>query len=318
MKNMGKLFVATLELNKHITTIKGGQKMTINRYRKSLQAFCVLQASFLLFCGLSSPVSAGQQDHNSLISSNAQANFAQGGVTMRPIEDFVSAQGTFCIDDGSGGCFLFVPPVANFVGWDTAQEVPPQRGNVQPLRCASVDYAGLANAKIEELSGGAISFGTTVSGTITERPLADGRAEVSVLLHTRNALTWVASGGDNDTCDYATDLLLFGHRVPDVLAGADAALGESFFQVKFINTAPGAPLPDLEQLFFAPEPGQEFPTFIFLSAQADGTLRENFGVTDGTPGRAEVTQTGLLMTKFKGATGDAFPGERINLMVTGK
>jgi len=24
------------------------------------------------------------------------------------------------------------------------------------------------------------------------------------------------------------------------------------------------------------------------------------------------------MTKFKGATGDAFPGERINLMVTGR
>lgn len=246
------------------------------------------------------------------------ATMAQARTTKRPISDFVDNQGTFCIDDGMGGCFLFVPPVANFLGWDTLQEVPPQQGNVQPVRCASVDYAGLANAKIEELSGGTISFGTTTSGTVTERPLADGRAEVSVRLHTNNALIWVASGGDNNTCDFATDPLLFGHRVPDVLAGADAALGESFLQVKFVNTAPGAPLPDLEQLIFAPEPGQEFPSFISFTARADGTLQGNFGVPDGTPGRAEVIQTGLFMTQFKGATGDAFPAERINLQVVGK
>jgi hypothetical protein len=202
-------------------------------------------------------------------------------------------------------------------GWlrspSTLQEVPPQKGNVQPARCASVDYAGLANAKIEELSVGTISFGTTTSGTITEHPLADGRAQVTVRLHTKNVLTWVVSGGD---C--ASDSLLFGHRVPDVLAGADAALGESFLQVKFINTAPGAPLPDLEQLILAPKPGQEFPSFISLTARADGTLRGNFGVPDGTPGRAEVIQTGLFMTKFKGATADAFPAERINLNAVGR
>ena len=247
---------------------------------------------------------------------SATVTLAQGKAVQRPIGDFVNAQGTFCIDDGSGGCLIFVPPVANFVGWDTLQEVPPQQGNVQPVRCASVDYAGLANAKFEELSG--ISFGTTTSGTVTEHPLADGRAEVSVRLHTKNALTWVVSGGDNNACDFATDPLLFGHRVPDVLAGADAALGESFLQVKFINTAPGAPLPDLEQLIFAPELGQEFPSFISLTARADGTLRGNFGVPDGTPGKAEVIQTGLFMTKFKGATGDAFPAERINLNVVGQ
>jgi len=248
---------------------------------------------------------------------SATVTLAQAKTVQRPIGDFVNAQGTFCIDDGGGGCLVFVPPVANFVGWDTLQEVPPQQGNVQPVRCASVDYAALANTKIEELSGGTISFGTTTSGTVTERPLADGRAEVSVRLHTKNALTWVVGGGENDTCDFATDALLFGHRVPDVLAGADAALGESFLQVKFINTASGASLPDLEQLIFAPELGQEF-RFISLTARADGTLRANFGVADGTPGKAEVIQTGLFMTKFKGATGDAFPAERINLNVVGQ
>jgi hypothetical protein len=133
---------------------------------------------------------------------SATVVLAQNKTIQRPIEDFVNAQGTFCIPCGApgttciNGCGLFIPPVANFVGWDTLQEVPPQQGNVQPVRCASVDYAGLANAKIEELSGGTISFGTTTSGTVTERALADGRAEVSARLHTTNALTWVVSGGE--------------------------------------------------------------------------------------------------------------------------
>src|SRR5262245_7980920 len=96
----------------------------------------------------------------------ATVTLGQGKSVQRPVDDFVKAQGTFCIDDGSGGCVVFIPPVANFLGWDTLQEVPPQKGNVQPARCASVDYAGLADAKIKEVSGGTISFGTTTTGTV--------------------------------------------------------------------------------------------------------------------------------------------------------
>jgi hypothetical protein len=102
------------------------------------------------------------------------------------------------------------------------------------------------------------------------------------------------------------------------LIGEDPALGESFLQLRFINAKPGAPLPDLLQLLFAPGPGQEPPSFISLTAHADGTLRQAFGVPDGTPGRATVIQTGLFMTQFKGATADAFPAERINVNATGK
>ena len=96
--------------------------------------------------------------------------FAQ--TTQRPISDFVQAQGTFCFPNGSGGCLLFVPPVPNFVGWGD------QAGNLG----ASVDYAGLANACFGN------AFGTTTSGVITERALANGRAEDTVLLFTQNAL----------------------------------------------------------------------------------------------------------------------------------
>jgi hypothetical protein len=216
---------------------------------------------------------------------------------QRPIAEFVSAQGTFCIDDGAGGCFLFVPPTPNFLG-----QSDPQAGI-----CSSVDYAGLADA----WAGGI--FGTTTSGSITERPLADGRAEVHVRLRTDNALTWVIDG----CADFSNHNLLFGHRAPDVVNdGASAALGASLWNIVFVNPAPGHPMPDLLQLFIAPEPGQEVRMLSFY-ARARGELREAFGVADGTPGFFETSQTGLLMTAFMGATGDAFPVENIVLRAVG-
>jgi hypothetical protein len=99
---------------------------------------------------------------------------------------------------------------------------------------------------------------------------------------------------------------LFGHRAPEVLAGAEPALGESFLHLKFINAAPGDPLPDLIQLAFFPEPGQKLVLLSFY-AQAGGPL------ADGSPGRMQVVQTGLFMTAFKGATADGFPVEKIIL-----
>jgi len=219
--------------------------------------------------------------------STAQAS--RSATSIRPISDFVSQQGTFCLDDGMGGCFLFVPPTPNFAGWV----------DLLTSKFVLVDYAGLANATY----GGV--FGTQTSGTVVEQPLPDGRAEVTVTLHTTRALTWVA-----ECCDFANGTLLFGHRAPDVLAGADAALGDSFFQISFTNTAPGAPLPDLIQLFFAPAPGQQLHQFVFR-ATATGTLRSAFGVPDGTPGRVTVAETGnIARSNFQAAV--------VNVRETGK
>ena len=198
---------------------------------------------------------------------------------------------------------MFVPPIENFFGW----------GDPANGRVASVDYAGLADEWINSESGGAISFGTEMRGTVTERPMADGRARVHVTLHTTNALTWVAADGDfNGT-------LLFGHRAPDVLGGGqEPALGSSFLHIDFINTAPGAPLPDMLQIAAFPEPGQEFFSFILMfHSNAAGELRAAFGVPEGTPGQAIVAQAGLFMTPFIGqGVQDGFPVERIELLET--
>lgn len=192
------------------------------------------------------------------------AGAAQAGpnATQRPIADFVSAQGTHCLDDGGGGCILFIPPVPNYMGFSD-----PARG-----WCGTADYAGVANTWITAASGGTISFGTQISGTVTEKPRADGRAEVTVRLQTRNALVWVIDGCD----DFATNPLLFGNRAQDVLsASAQPALGDVSLQVRFVNTAPGAALPDLVQLFFATQPDQEFPSFYAFAVNADGFPAEH-------------------------------------------
>src|SRR5918912_1885672 len=91
---------------------------------------------------------------------------AATSTTTRPIADFVNAQGTYCISDDNGGCAIFLPPVANF----------PFFTDPFTNRVAAIDYAGLAKRVMP-------SIGTTTSGTVTERPLADGRAEVDVQLH---------------------------------------------------------------------------------------------------------------------------------------
>ncbi len=227
---------------------------------------------------------------------------APAQAAQRPIQEFVAAQGTYCLDDGAGGCALFVPPVANFVGWTVNGETT----------VASVDYAGLANRSYDcgdGFVGNDNPFGTTTDGMVLERALNDGRVEVTVVLHTKNALTWVADG------DFASGPLLFGHRYCDVLKGGDYALGDSQLQVVFYNSAPGATLPDLMELLFA-----RFQDLVSISfrSQADGPLRSAFGVADGTHGRATVIETGTLnRTPWRGATGDGFPAEHINLRVTG-
>ena len=66
---------------------------------------------------------------------------------------------------------------------------------------------------------------------------------MTVLLHTKNALTWVVELESLEPpLDPDSGDLLFGHRAQDVLGGADPALGESFYKWVFINPALGDPL----------------------------------------------------------------------------
>ena len=225
---------------------------------------------------------------------------ARPGTTFRPIDDFLSNQGTYCVEDDDGGCMLLVPPVDNFLGWTDED-----RG-----LAVSVDYAGLASEFLEARGGPPL--GTKIKGIVIERPLPDGRADVRILLDTRDALTWVIDGAD-----FAGDPLLLGSRPQDVLADQEPALGDSFLQVRFINTAPGAPLPDLVQLAFFPAPGQELRSMSF-QARAHGPLRARLGVPEGTPGSTEIVQSSAFSTSAAGVLSEDASTQRIRLQIAGK
>ena len=244
--------------------------------------------------------------------------------TIRPIEDFIDPQGTFCIDinfeasyedeivDGNfvgnaGNCetgsppLLFVPPIANYNGASD-----PESG-----WGASIDYAGLADYWADG------AFNTTISGQVIERPLADGRAHVTVLIRTKNALTYVVE----DASDFSGPLL-FGNRALEASAGADHALGSASVQIQFINTAPGAKLPDVLQLLFFPDPEQEVLLFT-VNNKAKGPLTALFTGTEIMPGINLGTQVGLLgntncVTDSPSAVADCFPVEKINLRAIGQ
>jgi hypothetical protein len=212
-------------------------------------------------------------------------------VQIRPIEDFLDAQGTLVP--------FPVPAELQSIGWT----------DPKTERFALVDYTGFANKWIKEQSSGTISLGTKTEGKIIERRLHDGRAEVTVQLHTKNALTWVMEPWAFDPYG---DELVFGYRAQDVVDGADPALGESLLMWVFINKAPGDPLPDLvAETLVGPTVEMIMLSF---EAHADGTMRDAFGVPDGTPGRAQITEIGL----FPPGKDARWPAEDIKLKVVGR
>lgn len=171
------------------------------------------------------------------------------------------------------------------------------------------DYFGRSNAASN------LNLGTKVDGSITENPRRDGRADVHVILHASNALTYCwDSAAPGPTLE---DQLVFGHSAAQVFAGADAGLGDDLLTVDFINPAPGAPLPNLTNLIYAPIAGQQLKK-ISVVITADGTLRALFGVPDGTPGMAHTTQRGMFTSPGLPNNGqDTYPAEHVKIWATG-
>ncbi|HEY3244012.1 MAG TPA: hypothetical protein VGM03_11755, partial [Phycisphaerae bacterium] len=86
---------------------------------------------------------------------------------------------------------------------------------------------------------------------------------------------------------------------------------DSLFKVELINTAPGAPLPDLLQAFIAPLPGQEVLSLKII-ASAQGELTDAYAPgAAGTPATLQVTQTSPT-APGQGVPGqDGFPAEHV-------
>jgi hypothetical protein len=206
---------------------------------------------------------------------------------IRPISDFLEKQGQHLT-------MGIVPEFLSFTAY-----FDPDTGT---NRAASIDYAGLGAAVIKRKTGGAVNLRTRMDGIVYERPLPDGRAEVTVQLHTHNALSFAITEPD---ADFDTKgVPLFGYRPQDIVEDFQAdgrldvkpSLGSSFLHVILINPEVGADLPDLVVFLglVPPLPGQELVA-ISMFADAHGTVRDD---QNGQAGALQVLQTSDLDFSF--------------------
>jgi len=195
-----------------------------------------------------------------------------------------------------------------------------QGGAVDPATCASTvvgwltpDFATFARAdysgKICDCitNGGGPVFQPEFSGTVTERDLPDGTAEINVIQHFAN--TYVVARDFTQPGNPAPAILgynateLFGH--PEL----QSAVASGMIQVKFIIAHPGDPLPGL---------GSANSLTLSARFQGSGPLRAAFGVDEGTPGKLLVSQTGLFNIPGQGnGVADSFPAELVRVFQAG-
>lgn len=189
--------------------------------------------------------------------------------TVRAIEEFIRTQGTFCVNDGSGGCQLYAAPTSNYLAWY----------DQQAGATIAVDYAGILNTWLMQNAGR--SLGTQFNGSVVEEPLGDGTARVRINLDVVNAASFAVRGpelgGD----------LIFGNNVNGLSDGkTQAALGNVHMLVELINPV-GAPIPDLVQLIRFPRPDQRLVNLL-LDYSGEGPMGFAYKGT-GEPGSGRMT-----------------------------
>jgi hypothetical protein len=209
----------------------------------------------------------------------ALPTMARAQAEQRPIEDFIAAQ-----EVG--------PPTTHTPWYDPATD-----------QWLLFDAFGTVNQRY------GLNLATSFEGRVTVRPLADGRAQGSVVLHTRNGLCWGYLGGTSPAN------LVFGNRPLIVQGGAAPALGDAVTRIEFTMPSPDAPLPDVFQDLGTPDyPLESFAAVV----NCDGDFRAPAsGYPDGTPAKAHTTQTGLFSTGVPSGCppekdASCFPAEIVN------
>jgi hypothetical protein len=152
--------------------------------------------------------------------------------------------------------------------------------------------------------------GTTVTGNVTVRSLPDGRALVTVLMHSNNAVCWAYDFG-------LVSSPTFGASPRQVaLLGYTPSLGHGMERIEFTMLSPETPLPPLWELWT-----EQFPvTSLVTEFSCQGTLTAASGYPAGTPAMAPVTQRGLYATVVPTGcpAGDCWPAELAFYKPTGQ
>jgi hypothetical protein len=246
-------------------------------------------------------IGLSRKKHRSRKSPARVGAEAKSGIVHRPISDFVDAQGTTQV---------FVPPVNDVRAWTTPLDET-------PLSFAWIDYVGVA----DDFLDGDLHTGT--SGMVTEQPNGDGRAKVNVVLHTHRALAWVIDLVLDDTVleQIAGKTPFFGYRAQEVDDDHRPALVEVTFETAFLNTAMGAPLPDLVKAEALGEPPNGYePLALTFRAHGLGATRD--AETGDETGRARLTveQVGVDLNRTDPTCNDTdcFPVETVDVRRIGR
>ncbi len=219
--------------------------------------------------------------------ASVQVNAA--GTRQRPFSDWLSAQGNV----NPGNC------ASTVTGWLTPDFAT----------FARADYSGKICDCITA-NGGPV-FTPEFSGTVTERDLPDGTAEILVIHRFTNTHV-VARDQTLPTPPGEPAPAILGYNATELFGHPElqSAVANGMIQVKFIIAHPGDPLPDLSA-----------SNFLSLSAriQGSGPLRAAFGVDEGTPGKLLVSQTGLFNIPGQGnGVADSFPAELVRVYQAGQ
>jgi len=190
-----------------------------------------------------------------------------GGIQaiVHPIQEFLQTQGSYCVDDGYGGCRVYGGPVANYLTWfDRSQNVT-----------MAIDYAGIVNRWAQDRG---FPANAQIFGSVTEQPLADGTSRYTVELKGSGISSYAVDGANLGSP------IRFGVRPMEMgYPMARTAAGDLRMTITFIQS-PGI-LPDLVQLLRAPRQDQKLVSINF-DYSAQGVVRDpaapDMGGKDGS------------------------------------
>lgn len=256
------------------------------------------------------PASLPGANNQNLSAKNSNA------AGYRPFSDYLDAQGKTSIGVPPPPDF----PLPDFIGF--GEPIGPRPDYFSLFRNGSLDYNGTTAAYLASHGGPKIN--TIVTGSVMEIPLHDGRAKVTVKVHTENALTFAYTITLDDIFAdpfyFLHAPLDFGYRASDLLADPSLtpSLGSSDFTMTFYNPAPGAAIPDMVDLVYT----SRIVDVIAWSYQSvsSGTFHALSGFPEGSQGIVVNNQTAPFHVGFKdnhpvwvpvGTTNDGFPVERV-------
>ena len=225
---------------------------------------------------------------------------ADGRAPTAPAQSRLGASALPAADRGAGA--VTERPLAEFLAVE--QSVHFFYDPNGPM-CVAMDYNGAIDRLVQGITGGAVSTGVQVTGTVRERALADGRAEITIKLQAEHAvaIAW--------PCDESP--LLFGLTFDELLAGLPSPVGSVRFTITYIAPAPGLPLKSLEEVYAANEALR-----IQVHAEVTGPFNAAAGYPAGTQARLFVQglvlwTPGQLFHAPDQYPGDVSPVETISL-----